>query len=269
MKKFLVILGILLLFGAACFATYQLFFRSENVPSHVLLGGKLLGPFNVTQTKDLDPAGILSWTNKYRADYGLPALSSNDLLVEASTRKVQEMFQEQYFDHVSPSGVTPAELVLSVGYNYKYTGENLAMGDFADEKALVDAWMLSPGHRENLLNKNYTEIGIATGKNEILNHNTWLAVQEFASPAPNCSAPSTALQAEITQEKTDLANLESQYQELSSQYNATLKKTDEARTIYAELKSLEDEMNKLSAEINNEVTQYNLEVSTYNKCIES
>jgi len=265
---------------------------------HVSLPGKLIGNFELKRPENLDPEKIIYWTNKYRADNGLPALARNNLLEEAATKKVDDMFGRQYFEHVSPTGVGPSDLVLSVGYNYRYTGENLAMGDFADEKALVDAWMGSPGHRANILNKNYSEIGVSSDSNNILNHYTWLSVQEFGSPAPNCTGPSKILSSEIESEKTEYDNLKQQYNNLINQYNTLISegnalikqgndvlkttknltlaqsywdqgkvKQTEAEQVLEETRNLETQMLALQAEINLDVAEYNSRVNSYNRCI--
>jgi len=152
--------------------------------------GKLIGPIKSTRASQLNPQKIIYWTNYYRSQNNLAQLTSNTLLTKAAQEKVNDMFSKQYFEHVSPSGVSPSDLVTSVGYAYKVSGENLALGDFLDEKDLVDAWMNSPGHRANILNKDYSEIGVATGLGKFEDRtSTWLAVQEFGKPLPNCSKP--------------------------------------------------------------------------------
>ena len=123
----------------------------------------LTGPENQAKAATLSPDKIIEWTNYYREQEKIAPLTKNDLLTTAANTKTNDMFQKQYFEHISPDGTTPAQLVLQTGYNYKATGENLALGDFTDEKDLVDAWMASPGHRANIMNADYVEIGVATG----------------------------------------------------------------------------------------------------------
>lgn len=275
------------------------YIQPENINnSHVSLPGKLFGSFDLQKSENLDPEKIIYWTNKYRAENGLPTLTRNNLLDEAADIKVQDMFAKQYFDHVSPDGVAPADLVLSVGYNYRYTGENLAMGNFTDEKALVDAWMASPGHRENILNKNYSEIGVATGTNLILNYYTWLAVQEFASLAPNCSLPNQQLKITINNKRAEYEKLSAEHQDLANQYTTLIEESNdltkqgneifettkdtslaqsywdqakakqtEAKQVLEETRNLETQMSALQAQINLDIVEYNSQVNNYNKCI--
>lgn len=305
MKKALITISVLIGVGIIAYFSFNPIKKliKDYLPKtndlHVNLPGKLFGNFDLERPKNLDPEKIIYWTNQYRSENGLPALTRNNLLDEAAKNKVSDMFAKQYFDHVSPDGIAPAELVLSVGYNYRYTGENLAMGNFTDEKALVDAWMASPGHRANILNKNYSEIGVATGLNNILNYYTWLAVQEFASPTPNCPAPSRELKSEIDAQNAELDDLEKQHKELSTEYenkifeannlieqgneiyrtteNLSLAqsywdqgkaKQTEAEQVLQNARELEKQMIQLQASNAQNIADYNSQVNSYNKCIE-
>ena len=260
--------------------------------------GGLFGPQESGKAKTLSPDKVVEWTNYYRAQEKLPALTKNELLVQAAGTKVDDMFNKQYFEHISPDGVSPADLVLNAGYNYKETGENLALGDFKDEKDLVDAWMASPGHRANIMNADYVEIGVATGLNDYQGRNTWLAVQEFGKLAPNCTNPSRSLSATIDQKKAayqDLADqmdaLAKDAQSLADQANQQI---TQGNTIYAsthskskaqpywdegqnlktqssqkfsEAQAIDNELKDKYTEIDGLVAQYNSQVSSYNKCI--
>jgi len=305
MKKVLITILVFLSIGIIAYFSFNPIkklikdYLPKTKDSHVNLPGKLIGNFEQSRSEHLDPEKIIYWTNKYRSENGLPVLTRNSLLDETAGKKVLDMFAKQYFDHVSPDGVAPAELVLSVGYNYRYTGENLAMGDFTDEKALVDAWMASPGHRANILNKNYTEIGVSAGLNNILNHYTWLSVQEFGSPAPNCRAPSKELKSEIDAQNAQLNDLEKQHKALSTEYETLVNeasslikqgneiyrttknlslaqdywdqgkvKQTEAEQVLEETRNLETQMLAFKAGINLDVAEYNSQVNSYNKCIE-
>src|SRR6185369_15716694 len=117
---------------------------------------------------------------------GLPALKENALLDKAAKKKLDDMFAQQYFEHINPQGKGPSDLAKSVGYDYIAIGENLALGNFKNDAELVQAWMDSPGHRANILNKQYTEIGVAVGQGTYEGKKTWLAVQEFGRPTSSC-----------------------------------------------------------------------------------
>ena len=109
---------------------------------------------------DIATQDLLSLINEQRVQNGLLPLASNAKLDQASYLKAQDMVKNDYFAHYSPQGVSPWYWFDQAGYYYQYAGENLAI-DFVDAKTVTSAWMDSPLHRDNILNKNYTETGIA------------------------------------------------------------------------------------------------------------
>lgn len=127
-------------------------------------------------------ADVISETNNQRRANGLGSLVENKKLNNAADFKMRDMFARQYFDHYGPNGTSgAAELVIKFGYQYSWVGENLALGDFRNANDLVSAWMNSPGHRANILNSVYREIGIATGYDVFQGRRTIIAVQIFGT----------------------------------------------------------------------------------------
>ena len=107
-----------------------------------------------------DSAGaILDAMNRERAAHGLHPLRLNAALSEAASDRVGDMFAKRYFAHVSPDGIDPFVWAARRGYRYRLIGENLAVG-YAGTR-VVDGWMRSPGHRENILQRGFDEVGIA------------------------------------------------------------------------------------------------------------
>jgi len=125
---------------------------------------------------------LVDLANKERVTEGLQPLTINEKLVQAAQEKAQDMLTNGYFAHTSPLGITPWHWFDAVGYNYVAAGENLAK-DFTDSQFLHRAWMNSPSHRDNILNSNYQEIGIAVVEGKINGRNTVLAVQLFGKVA--------------------------------------------------------------------------------------
>jgi len=87
-----------------------------------------------------------------------PALKWNNLLAKAAYKHSVDMATRQYFSHTSPDGRSTGDRIKAVGYSYSMYGENIANG-YSDEKSVVKAWMQSPAHCTNIMNKNFTEIG--------------------------------------------------------------------------------------------------------------
>lgn len=130
---------------------------------------------------DLTKTNILRLTNEERVDNGLPVLKLNPKLELAAQQKAQDILLKDYFAHQSPDGLTPWYWFEKVGYDYQYAGENLAIG-FLDSEEVSQAWLESPSHRANLLNKDYKEIGLAIVSGDFQGKNTSLVVQMFGSP---------------------------------------------------------------------------------------
>lgn len=107
---------------------------------------------------------VIQLTNQERAKYGLPALLPDWQLSRVARYKSMDMRDQRYFDHNSPVYGTPFKMIRDFGISYTYAAENIAMGQTTPQ-AVVRAWMNSPGHRQNILSKNYTYIGVgyATG----------------------------------------------------------------------------------------------------------
>lgn len=127
-----------------------------------------------------DSREIISETNEARKNNNIVELKPNYQLDLAAQEKLEDMVKNNYFSHVSPSGTTPWFWIKSSAYNYLYAGENLAIG-FTTADETVEAWLNSPSHKENLLNTNYREIGVAIGRANIDGISGILVVQMFGS----------------------------------------------------------------------------------------
>lgn len=109
---------------------------------------------------DVSKTALVEMLNVQRGELGLGQLVENSQLNQAAEMKAQDMLDNDYFSHNSPQGVDPWYWLKLAGYNYHYAGENLGIG-FVDSGEIHKAWNESPTHKENLLNANYNEIGIA------------------------------------------------------------------------------------------------------------
>jgi uncharacterized protein YkwD len=108
----------------------------------------------------LSAQALVAAMNRVRAAAGLGPLRLNAQLTAAADDRMRDMFAKHYFDHVSPDGIDPFSWVDRRGYNYTEVGENLAVG-YRSAADVVDGWMHSEHHRENVLGRDYDEIGIA------------------------------------------------------------------------------------------------------------
>ncbi|MEU9099900.1 sigma-70 family RNA polymerase sigma factor [Streptomyces sp. NPDC048361] len=102
---------------------------------------------------------VLDLVNSERSKAGCSALTSNSKLYDAALKHSENMAAQNFFDHTDPSGAGPGERITAAGYQWSAYGENIARGQ-ADAAAVMDSWMNSPGHRANILNCGFKEIGI-------------------------------------------------------------------------------------------------------------
>lgn len=113
---------------------------------------------------------VLDLVNQERSKTGLSSLSMSEELSNMAMVKAQDMYNNNYFDHNSPTHGSPFDMMKEFGITYNSAGENIAKGQTTPTQVMND-WMNSPGHKANILNNSYTHIGIA------YYNNTW--VQEF------------------------------------------------------------------------------------------
>ena len=104
-------------------------------------------------------AEVVRLVNEIRVSRGLSPLTHNWELSRVARYKSQDMKNLGYFSHTSPTYGSPFNMMKNFGISYKTAGENIAKG-YSTPKAVVDAWMNSPGHRANILNSSYTHIGV-------------------------------------------------------------------------------------------------------------
>lgn len=102
---------------------------------------------------------IVELTNQNRAEAGCPPVSLDPRLTQAAEQHSRRMAQDDFFAHVGPDGSSPADRVLAAGYDFVLVGENIAAG-YASPEAVVESWMESEEHRENILNCEFEEIGV-------------------------------------------------------------------------------------------------------------
>lgn len=128
------------------------------------------------------PAEIIALTNTEREINSVGDVTLNLLLANAAQAKANDMALKGYFSHNGPDGKTPWQWVSESGYKYQYAGENLAVR-FIDSSDVVNAWMQSPTHRENIVKPVYTQIGVGVAQGLYQGQPATYVVQYFGSPA--------------------------------------------------------------------------------------
>ena len=102
---------------------------------------------------------VIRLVNEIRVQNGLSALTYNWELSRVARYKSQDMVDNRYFSHTSPTYGTPFQMIRSFGLSYRSAGENIAYGQRTPQ-SVVNAWMNSSGHRANILSSSYTQIGV-------------------------------------------------------------------------------------------------------------
>jgi len=133
------------------------------------------------QEQATDAEELLALTNQARLENNLPPLFLNATLNQAAFNKAENLLAKQYFSHNSPDGLKFSQWITAAGYtDYSIIGENLAMG-FNGNQAVLQAWLNSPKHRQNILDPRFKEIGLVVLKGEFKNQPTKMIVQIFGA----------------------------------------------------------------------------------------
>lgn len=119
---------------------------------------------NVSESVSEFEKQVVDLTNAERTKAGLKPLEIHGPLMDVAQAKSEDMAKNHYFDHNSPTYGSPFDQIKAAGISYRSAGENIAQGQTTPAQ-VVQAWMDSPGHRQNILNANYTHIGVGYVEN--------------------------------------------------------------------------------------------------------
>jgi len=131
-------------------------------PSLIYPGDKVAVPLPDAGIASLEEQ-VAALVNKERANAGLKPLALNWQVSRVARYKSEEMRDRNYFDHNSPTYGTPFDMLKSFNISYKTAGENIAKGQ-TTAQAVMNSWMNSEGHRKNILNAGFKEIGVGYAK---------------------------------------------------------------------------------------------------------
>ncbi|MDD5341488.1 MAG: CAP domain-containing protein [Patescibacteria group bacterium] len=149
----------------------------------LLLIGVVLIPVSAYLTPDVSSEQskkIIVLTNEVRKNAGIKLLTENKLLDEAALAKAQDMLVAQYFAHISPQGLGLDYFLKQINYKYATAGENLAMG-FSGADDVVNAWTRSKTHYANIIDPDFSEIGVGMVSGDYKNFNTTFVAQFFGA----------------------------------------------------------------------------------------
>jgi uncharacterized protein YkwD len=135
---------------------------------------------------------VFDLVNQERAIQGKPLLRSDSRLTAAARAHSQDMAEQNYFSHTGANGSSPGQRIQAQGYAWNAWGENIAYG-YATPEAVMNAWMNSPGHRANILNTLFCDIGVGYFQGGANNRPYWtqdFARQQGVSTCPSSGNPS-------------------------------------------------------------------------------
>ncbi len=241
------------------------------VQTPVIKSNIISAPATVITPDYTNNSDIIKYTNKERAKESLAPLLANSTLDIIAGKRADDLFTNQYFEHESPDGQSASDLAKQTGYDYLLIGENLAMGSFSDEEEIVTAWMDSPGHRANILNDKYQEIGVSLKTGLFNGEKTLMAVQIFGLPLGICPKPSSATKTQIDSSSQAIKQMQADAGVMYNDLN-NLKNNPQIDKAYYYQKIQEynyfaKQVNDAILALKNMIDNYNFEVSQYNSCI--
>ncbi|TYR81240.1 SafA/ExsA family spore coat assembly protein [Priestia megaterium] len=137
-------------------------------PDSIYPGQKINIPTVASTTQTFEEQ-VVKLVNAERTKVGLKPLKSNWEVARVARYKSQDMIDQHYFSHTSPTYGSPFDMMKNFGIKYRTAGENIAAGQ-ATPDAVVKAWMNSDGHRKNILSSQFTEIGVGYAKGGSYGH---------------------------------------------------------------------------------------------------
>jgi len=214
---------------------------------------------------------IIILTNNERQKAGVKTLKENSLLDKIAKERLEDMFNQGYFEHVSPQGISVSDIAKTDGYSYVLIGENIALGNFSSSKELVVAWMESTGHKENILNPSFSEIGVYAKAGSYNGTEMIIGVQVFGKSTSSCTYPDanlkTKIEAEISQVNDFVATGKIYLQDIQAMEPVSSANSVVYNNKVSEYNVLVREIDALYTDIKKITDTYNAQIKAYNSCI--
>jgi uncharacterized protein YkwD len=224
----------------------------------------------VTNT-GISNSDIIILTNNERQKAGIKTLKENSLLDKIAKERLEDMFNQGYFEHVSPQGISVSDIAKTDGYSYILIGENIALGNFSSSKELVAAWMESTGHKENILNPSFSEIGVYAKAGSYNGAEMIIGVQVFGKSTTSCTYPDANLkakiEAEISQVNDFVATGKIYLQDIQAMEPVSSANSVVYNSKVSEYNVLVKEIDALYTDIKQITDTYNTQIKAYNSCI--
>lgn len=246
--------------------------RPANVNPSMTSGFQILNEKLPGGGEPYDKDKIVSATNVQRkSSAALPPLSQSPILDAIAKRRVLDMQQNGYFSHESPTSYGADDMAKYFRYRYIRFGENIALGNFGSEFEIVQAWMKSKGHKDNMLSPKFREIGIASGPEIYQGHSAIVIVQVFGLPVWDCPPVDETLLDDITAEQVHVLQMRSAAAEILRLIQTVDTRTpDGVARANGYVKAYNDLAGKIrfrNATLQELNTRYNAQVKAFNECV--
>ena len=219
------------------------------------------------EERKLNKDQIIKLTNDERRAYGRDHLEESFPLNLAAEKKAEDMLNREYFAHTAPTGEEAADLVEDVDYSFIFVGENLAKGNFSGDESLVNGWMNSPDHKENILSDNYEEIGVGLKKGYFEGQEVWMAVQIFGTPSSSCPEPNGHLLNLIDDLEEEISRLGEEIEEMDDELSDLSGREYNEKVV--ERNEVAEKYNLSRDQLVNLIEEYNFQVEKRNECLNS
>jgi len=201
----------------------------------------LIASASPVNASEITAQKMVDLMNESRVEAGLEPLAVNEKLEQSAKAKADDMFAKQYFDHISPEGLTPWYWFGLSNYEYAFAAENLAI-DFVTAEGAHNAFMKSTGHRENILGVDYKEIGIAVASGEFENKESIIIVEEFGSQREQkIMIVDNALFSETVEETETKTEIETEVRADAVQTEEKAQVVEESKKEDSDIDSIEEE----------------------------
>ncbi len=219
---------------------------------------------------ELSVRGVIYRTNYERKSSDLPVLTESKQLDASAQVKAEDILKRQYFEHTAPDGVTAKDLITKSGYTFVRIGENLALGDFPNDAELLTAWMNSPGHRANILDSRYQEIGIGLAYGMYQGRTAVVAVQHFGRPRSSCPTVDNSLKNKVEDYQKQIIEMSKTLDTMKTYIDSTRAKGGYVENVVIDaFNNAVTKYDSLVTESENARNKYNLQVELFNVCLSS
>lgn len=239
--------------------------------NEVVAVSEIIGPYDDSLADDyleLTAKNVIWFTNYYRVKNGIKPLKMVSGLNDSAHAKSMDMFKYGYFDHTRLNGKISFDTFIDdQEYDFIKVGENLARGDFETSRDVVDAWMNSSGHRKNILDGSYVNVGVSVDQGKFDDIKTLLITQHFGLPKSHCPLVSKSAKTDIEELKAEISNTGNRVKIKEGEINQVNADDDKYNSLVEQYNELVNNYNRLTQDLQKLAGTYNEQVRRFDACV--